>query len=302
MSLVAWTEVRSAYMVAKLGTVSAAADALGVHRATILRHIDALETELGSKLFQRHQRGYTPTDVGRELLEVGSRADDELTQWLGRARHRQDEPAGELIITALPGFEVTLLRAMIRMQRDFPAVSCRVVTTEQLMRMEFGEAHVALRAGPRPSDPDFVVLHHSCHSLGLYAHRSYERQHGLPASDADFGQHRFCAGGEVSERVGPLEWIERNVPPESIVLRTDSLLIGHSAVVQGHCIGPLWQAAAEQDDDLVEVVAPHPDWSIDFWIVTHVDLHRTTKVQSFVHRLKETELDLGVAHRHWPAP
>jgi len=25
-------------------------------------------------------------------------------------------------------------------------------------------------------------------------------------------------------------------------------------------------------------------------------------VQSFVHRLKETELDLGVAHRHWPTP
>ena len=300
--MAAWTEVRSAYMVAKLGTVSAAADALGVHRATILRHIDALETELGSKLFQRHQRGYTPTDVGRELLEVGSCADDELTQWLGRASHRQDEPAGELIITALPGFEVTLLRAMIRMQRDFPAVSCRVITTEQLMRMEFGEAHVALRAGPRPSDPDFVVLHHSSHSLGLYAHRSYVQQHGLPASDADFGQHRFCAGGEVSERVGPLEWIERNVPPESIVLRTDSLLIGHSAVVQGHCIGPLWQAATEQDDDLVEVVVPHPDWTIDFWIVTHVDLHRTTKVQSFVHRLKETELDLGVAHRHWPTP
>ena len=79
MSVFAWTEVRSAYMVAKLGTVSAAADALGVHRATILRHIDALEAELGSKLFQRHQRGYTPTDVGRELLEVGSCADDELT-------------------------------------------------------------------------------------------------------------------------------------------------------------------------------------------------------------------------------
>jgi len=191
---------------------------------------------------------------------------------------------------------------MIRMQRDFPAVSCRVVTTEQLMRMEFGEAHFALRAGPRPSDPDFVVLHHSSHSFGLYAHSSYVQQHGLPASDADFGQHHFCAGGEVSDHVGPLEWIERNVPPETISLRTDSLLIGQSAVVQGHCIGPLWQAGAEQDDNLVEVIAPRPDWSIDFWIVTLVDLHRTIKVKSFAHRLKETELDLGVAHRHWPTP
>ena len=49
------------------------------------------------------------------------------------------------------------------------------------------------------------------------------------------------------------------MPPENITLRTDSLLIGHSAVVQGHCIGPLWQAAAEQYDNLVEVIAPRPD-------------------------------------------
>ena len=287
-------------MVAKLGTVSAAADALGVHRATVLRHVDALEAALGSKLFQRHKHGYTPTDVGEELLDVGTRADDELTQWLGRARNRQGEPVGELIITALPGFEVTLLRAIIRMQRDFPAVSCRVVTTEALMRMEFGEAHVALRAGPRPSDPDFVVLHHSSHSLGLYAHRSYVQQYGLPESIADFGKHRFCAGSEVSESVPPLAWIEQNVPPESLVLRTDSLLIGHSTVIQGHCIGPLWQAVAEQDANIVKVDVPRPDWTIDFWIVTHVDLHRTTKVQSFVHLLKETKLDMGVAHRLWP--
>ena len=287
-------------MVAKLGTVSAAADALGVHRATVLRHVDALEDVLGSKLFQRHKQGYTPTDVGQELLEVGSRADDELTQWLGRAQNRQVEPVGELIITALPGFEVTLLRAIIRMQRDFPTVSCRVVTTEALMRMEFGEAHVALRAGSRPNDPDFVVLHHSSYSLGLYAHKSYVQQHGLPGSIADFGKHRFCAGSEVSKSAPPLAWIEQNASPENIVLRTDSLLISQSAVIQGHCIGPLWQAVAEQDTDIVKVDVPCPDWAIDFWIVTHVDLHRTTKVQSFVHRLKETKLDMGVAHRLWP--
>ena len=52
-----WTELRTAYQVAKLGTVSAAAERLGFHRATVNRHIDILEAELGARIFIRHARG-----------------------------------------------------------------------------------------------------------------------------------------------------------------------------------------------------------------------------------------------------
>ncbi len=65
-----WNEIRTAAQVARSGTISAAADVLGVHRATVNRHIDALESALGAKLFQRHARGFTPTELGRELLRV----------------------------------------------------------------------------------------------------------------------------------------------------------------------------------------------------------------------------------------
>ena len=63
-----WDEVRTAYQVARMGTVSGAADVLGVHHATVIRHIDALEIRLGAKLFQRHARGYTATEAGTDLL------------------------------------------------------------------------------------------------------------------------------------------------------------------------------------------------------------------------------------------
>ncbi|MEO1636831.1 MAG: LysR family transcriptional regulator, partial [Cyanobacteria bacterium J06631_9] len=59
-----WNEIRTAYQVARLGTISAAAETLGVHRSTVIRHIDALEAQLGEKVFLRHSRGYTPTEVG----------------------------------------------------------------------------------------------------------------------------------------------------------------------------------------------------------------------------------------------
>ena len=46
-----WYFIRTAYRLAKLGTISATAEELEVHRDTVLRHIDALEEELDVKLF-----------------------------------------------------------------------------------------------------------------------------------------------------------------------------------------------------------------------------------------------------------
>ena len=68
MTLDNWDEIRTAFQVARMGTVSGAAEVLGVHHATVIRHIDSLEGKLGVKLFQRHARGYTPTDAGMDLL------------------------------------------------------------------------------------------------------------------------------------------------------------------------------------------------------------------------------------------
>ena len=76
MMIDTWDEIRTAFQVARLGTVSGAAEVLGVHHATVIRHIDALEKRLGSKLFQRHARGYTPTEAGTELLKVAQTTED----------------------------------------------------------------------------------------------------------------------------------------------------------------------------------------------------------------------------------
>ena len=60
-----WDEIRTAFQVARLGTVSGAADVLGVHHATVIRHIDALEGRLGVKLFQRHAAAILQPRPGR---------------------------------------------------------------------------------------------------------------------------------------------------------------------------------------------------------------------------------------------
>ena len=99
-----WDEVRTAYQVARIGTVSGAAEVLGVHHATVIRHIDSIESRLGIKLFQRHARGYTPTEAGSDLLRVAQATDDQFNQLVGRLKGQGDAVAGELVVTALNGF------------------------------------------------------------------------------------------------------------------------------------------------------------------------------------------------------
>ena len=81
-----WDEIRTAFQVARLGTVSGAAEVLGVHHATVIRHIDALEKRLGVKLFQRHARGYTPTESGRDLLAVAQTTEEQFAHLVSRIK------------------------------------------------------------------------------------------------------------------------------------------------------------------------------------------------------------------------
>jgi DNA-binding transcriptional LysR family regulator len=58
-------------------------------------------------------------------------------------------------------------------------------------------------------------------------------------------------------------------------------------VIAGAGIGFLPAYIGHEHEKMVEVMTPDPNWSATFWCVTHVDLHRTAKVHSFVTFLKE---------------
>ncbi|MFC7703033.1 LysR family transcriptional regulator [Plastorhodobacter daqingensis] len=286
MSVETWDEIRTAYHVARLGTVSGAAEALGVHHATVIRHIDALEKRLGARLFQRHARGYTPTEAGLDLLQVAQATEDQFSQLAGRIRGRGDGVTGDLIVTSVPELRGFITPALVGLQRDHPGLLVRFLTDQRLFRLEYGEAHVAIRAGSAPDQPDnvvqpFVQLRHA-----LYATRDYLDAAGLPESDEDFSHHRFV--GSNSETRAPFfRWMHQTLPPQAISFRGTDTQTMQEAVLNGAGIGffPLHEAA--RHPALVQVAAPRDAWTAPLWLVTHVDLHRTPKVQAVLHALKE---------------
>ena len=77
-----------------------------------------------------------------------------------------------------------------------------------------------------------------------------------------------------------------NIPQDKIVLKSTSQRVLEQAVLSGTGIGFLPENYAEHHN-LKEVIPPMADWKNKYWLVTHVDLHRTAKVQAFLKVLKQ---------------
>ncbi len=282
-----WDEIRTAYHVAQRGTVSGAADTLGVHHATVIRHIDALEARLGVKLFQRHARGYTATEAGEDLMRVAQATDDQLSQLEGRIKGRGNDVSGELVVTSLGGFSRFLTPILTDFQLEHPDLTVRFLTGDRVFRLEYGEAHVAIRAGSSPEQPDNVEQVLSPMKVALYASRSYIERHGKPDSEADLVNHRFVAHDNADSRAPFYGWLKDAVPRENVVFRSTSDRAINSAIRRGAGLGFVTLHYAREYPELEMILPPREEWSVHLRLVTHVDLHRTTKVQAFLKFLKE---------------
>jgi DNA-binding transcriptional LysR family regulator len=286
-----WDEIRTAFQVARLGTVSGAAEVLGVHHATVIRHIDALERRLGAKLFQRHARGYTPTEAGRDLLAVAQTTEEQFAHLSSRIKGQGETVSGELVVTSIAGMADLLTPVMVSFQAKWPEVRVRFLTDMRVFRLDYGEAHVAIRAGTGPEEPDNVVQPLARIKSGLYAAQTYIDRFGQPASEADFPGHRFVCTDNEATRAPFYRWLRATVQADQIAYAATEAAALEEAVLQGAGIGFISTFRAEGRPGLVEILPPRVEWEAPLRIVTHVDLHRTRKVQAFLTHLKDAAKD-----------
>lgn len=285
MPIESWDEIRTAWHVAQAGTVSGAAEALGVHHATVIRHIDALEARLGVRLFQRHARGYTPTDAGRAMAQVGRVTEEQFAQLGTRLSGAGQGIEGDLVVTTLPALAAELRPALWALIARHPSLTLRLRTERRLARLEYGEAHIAVRAGSRPMEPDNVVQPLKSLRIALYASRDYADRHGLPQSDADLANHHFVAEEGDDTRAPHLRWLTALPFKVHYAFRSNEANEYRAAIAGGLGLGFLYGGYVTPD--LIEVMPPRPEWEAPTWLVTHVDMHRTPKVQAAVAAIRD---------------
>lgn len=277
-------------MVAKLGSASAAASELGLHRATVTRHIETVEAALGTTLFLRHARGLQMTDAGKDMLEVTGRIDDMFTDLQGKTTNKNSQLSGELIVTSLIGVTPLIMPAIRAFKAVHPAISVSFVSGAKPMQLEYGEAHVAVRAGRKPAAADYVTRLFRRIQFGFYAHRDYLHEAHTRKNKVALEDYTYIGPtDEVADVNSPYtKWFNSTAPKADIALRVNDFDLNLPAILAGLGVGMLADHVAESFKDLVPVVPPSKDRSVPLWIVTHMGLKKVAKVQEFVRILTET--------------
>lgn len=190
--------------------------------------------------------------------------------------------SGDLIITSTAILLSTLTPVLKLYQIENPGVRVEHVITENLARLEVGEAHVAIRTGSYEDMDDTVMLPLVCIRSALYAHRSYVDRYGKPKSLSEFRDHRFVSRVVGDERFAPFVWLREHIEPENVVFMSNDLSSKSAAIAEGLGIGFMPILRAEAYSGMVEIFPHNPAWDVKFWLVTHVDIHRMPKVQALL--------------------
>ncbi|MFD5827233.1 LysR family transcriptional regulator [Lentzea sp. NPDC060358] len=136
--------------VARRGSFTAAADALGYTQSAVSRQVNAVETAVGSPLFERWARGVRPTPAGEALLRHARQVVAHLEAAELEIAGLRDKIAGRLAVGAYPTAAASFVpRAIARLRAAHPALAVRLGEAGSpvlLRRLRAGRIEVAVIA------------------------------------------------------------------------------------------------------------------------------------------------------------
>ncbi|MEM1191190.1 MAG: LysR family transcriptional regulator [Pseudomonadota bacterium] len=282
-----WDELRTALYVHELGTVSAAAEALGVHRATVIRHIDTLEEQFGTPMFRRHAQGYTATDVCSEALVAVKQAEKLLSLANGKVRGAKPVLDKRTVaISVVPSAMSLVAPGISEFLAEHPEVRVNLENSERILRLDSGEADLVVRAGARPQEPGVVIEHLLRCSIGLYATEEYLRKQGASEPLANLNDHTFI-GPDAGKLMPFAAWARRNLPRDGFRVLVGSGDVAQEATLAGMGIGLLPDFIGRRFPQLRLLKTLPEAMDESLWLATHVDSNHPELVAKLIRFMQQ---------------
>lgn len=280
MSNTQWDDYRIAYTVAKSGTLSKAGRALQMNHSTVLRHINRLEEALDVKLFIRHQRGYQLTDAGELMMREFPSLEEKFNHLEDLLASAEKNISGKLRITTVPDYPHILNPALKNFRQEYPRLRIEMISTDEVISLARGEAHVSIRVGPKPSEADLIVKQLAHMGIQYYASDEYIAEHGKPESPEDFNRHLWALPSADKRRIPFVKQILAHIDEGQIIYQSNNFPDLLGVVTEGMAIGPIANYKAADIPSLKAI-----DFMVDLsgeglWFVYHKDLKNSARIQA----------------------
>lgn len=257
--------------------------------AMATKHVDALESRLGVKLFHRSTRRLSLTDAGSGYLEACLRILPEIDEAEASVASQRIEATGLLRMNVPLSFGKRFIAPLMpEFARRHPAVKVEMGLTDSQVDLVEGRWDLAVRIG-RLSDSPLQARRLADCPLRVCASPEYLARHGVPLRVSDLTQHN-CLGYSLSTLLSGREWAfgptgEVRVPIDgNLVANNGASLVAAAVGGQGLIYQPLFIVAdALERGELVVVELDHPPLALGgIHVVYPPDRRPPAKVRAMI--------------------
>ncbi|MEJ8567656.1 LysR family transcriptional regulator [Elongatibacter sediminis] len=279
-----WDDLRVFNAIVGAGSLSGAAEQLGVNHSTVFRRLRRLEQSMGARLFDRLPQGYVLTTAGHTLAEHSGRIGEEIDTLELRLLGRDYRPSGTIRVTAPDNIAYNYLpRHFETFRARYPDIRIELIVGAASLDLSRREADIAVRATSKP--PEHLVGRQVCRfAWSFYAAPAYLEAMGRVDEQSRLEGHRLIAAEGSLTRLPALQWIDRNAAHQ-VVARCNTLNGIAALALSG--LGIALLPDDQMRPGLERLFQLTPRVTSDLWVLTHPELRRTERIRLLMHHLSE---------------
>lgn len=269
-----WSDLEYVLAVASNGSAAAAARALNVNHTTVLRRVKSVEDRLNIRIFEHLRSGYQLTPEGEMFLDAAQSIEATVADLDRKMAGGYSEMQGTLSITTTDSIFGLLAPDVGAIRRAHPEVVVDFTIANNPLDLDNRDADIAIRASSNP--PHHLIGRRICDlRFAVYApRRRAEEERSIPLAERQWLGLAPPLTGSIAG-----QWIKDAVPPDKVVMRSNSFVGLRALAVQdlGHTVLPrfLGDAAAQ----LVRIDSELDALPTGLWLLTHPDILRSPRVR-----------------------
>lgn len=276
-----WNDLRYFLSVARTGSTLAASKQLRVSQSTVSRRITALEEQIEVKLFVRKPSGYELTPRGKSLLPAAENVEAAMLAFSDGIEAELRRLSGTVrLSTVESAANAWVIPAVSLLRKLHPEIRVEILTSERYVDLARGEADVAVRFGPKPTQETLIIRHLVDMLESIYATEEMVERLGMPVSVADLVRYPLVASTDPDSPIN--RWLKDHMPNGEIVQRASSVSSIIASVRSGLGAAILPCIMGDDIPGLVRLVPPIEELTTPAWMVTTEEARRLPHIRAVI--------------------
>lgn len=272
-----WQDLRYFLAAARRGSLTAAAEELGVDHATVGRRVARLEAATGVKLLVRLPRSTRLTEHGAALADAAGVMEEHAQAVLRHLRGQLGALTGTVTVSALPALAAFVIAPSLpALARRHPGIRLALSASPTVVSLERGEADIAV-GFVRPDLPGRVARRVGDMPFALYGAPTLASR---PSEDWTFIGFEESLGDIPQQK-----WLNAFADARSFSLRTNDVMTQAQGARAGLGAALLPRFLGDACADLSRLKADPAPTPRPLWMSVHNDVRRSPIVRAVMDHL-----------------